>query len=47
MKPFEIAIKASKPWTVMTSYSLLNGTHADMHEQTLKMILGEQWGFEG
>ncbi|KAH7112488.1 family 3 glycoside hydrolase [Dendryphion nanum] len=47
LKPFEIAIKNSKPWSVMTSYNLVNGTHADMSKYLLIDVLRKQWGYEG
>ncbi|KAH8600158.1 glycoside hydrolase superfamily [Bisporella sp. PMI_857] len=47
MKPFEIAVKAANPWAVMTSYNLLNGTHADMSKYLIQDVLREQWGFKG
>ncbi|PVH68511.1 glycoside hydrolase family 3 protein [Cadophora sp. DSE1049] len=47
LKPFEIAVKAANPWAVMTSYNLLNGTHADMSKYLIQDVLREQWGFKG
>jgi beta-glucosidase len=47
LKPFEIAIKEAKPWALMTSYNLVNGTHADMNEYLLQTVLREQWGYKG
>ncbi|RDW57663.1 beta-glucosidase-10 [Coleophoma crateriformis] len=47
LKPFEIAIKKAEPWALMTSYNLVNGTHADLNEHLLQTILREQWGFKG
>ncbi|KAI9047630.1 hypothetical protein LZ554_008343 [Drepanopeziza brunnea f. sp. 'monogermtubi'] len=47
LKPFEIAIRESNPWAVMSSYNLINGVHADMNEYTLKNILRGEWGYEG
>jgi beta-glucosidase len=47
LRPFEIALRESKPWAVMSSYNLINGVHADMNELTLKKILRQEWGFEG
>jgi beta-glucosidase len=32
IKPFEIAIKASQPWSIMTAYNVVNGTHADSNK---------------
>lgn len=31
----------------MSSYNLLNGVHADMHDHTLKDILRGEWGYDG
>lgn len=47
LKPFEIAVREANPWAVMTSYNLINGTHADMHHHTLKDILRGEWGYDG
>ncbi|KAH6625491.1 glycoside hydrolase superfamily [Boeremia exigua] len=47
LKPFEIVIKASQPWSIMTAYNVVNGTHADSNAYMLKTILREQWGYDG
>jgi len=47
LKPFEIALRESSPWALMSSYNLLNGVHADMNEFTLKKILREEWKYDG
>ncbi|KAI5236745.1 family 3 glycoside hydrolase [Aureobasidium subglaciale] len=47
LKPFEIAIKESNPWALMTSYNSINGKHADMNEHLLQTILREEWGYKG
>ncbi|KAH9218724.1 glycoside hydrolase superfamily [Leptodontidium sp. 2 PMI_412] len=38
LKPFEIAVKAAKPWALMTSY---------MSKYLIRDVLREQWGFKG
>ncbi|KAF2449565.1 glycoside hydrolase family 3 protein [Karstenula rhodostoma CBS 690.94] len=47
LKPFEIAIKNANPWSVMTSYNLVNGTHADANKFLLTEVLRNQWGYKG
>jgi beta-glucosidase len=47
LKPFEIAVREANPWAIMSSYNLVNGTHADMNEFTLKKVLREEWKFDG
>ncbi|KAL4778775.1 glycoside hydrolase superfamily [Aspergillus varians] len=47
LKPFEIAIKEANPLGVMTSYNLVNGTHADSSEFLLQDVLRGQWGWKG
>lgn len=44
---FEIAIKESKPKTIMSSYNMVNGTYANENAHLLKEILRNEWGFDG
>ncbi|KAI5788501.1 glycoside hydrolase superfamily [Geopyxis carbonaria] len=45
--PFQIAIRDSKPWCVMASYSKINGVYASNNRRLLTTILREEWGFDG
>ena len=47
LKGFEIAIRESKPWTVMTSYNYINGTYASESKDLVETILRDEWGYEG
>lgn len=47
LKGFEIAVKKSKPWTVMCSYNRLFGEFASQSKFLLTDILRKEWGFEG
>jgi len=47
LKPFEIAIKKSKPWTVMSSYNKLNGYYTSQNSWLLTKVLRYEWQFDG
>lgn len=47
LKGFEIAVRESQPWAVMTSYNKINGTYAPENEGLIEQILRKEWGFEG
>ncbi len=44
---FEHAIAGTQPWTVMSSYNLINGTYAGESRWLLTDILRDEWGWDG
>ena len=47
LKVFEIIVKESEPWSIMTSYNIINGHRASEFKGLLKDILREEWGWNG
>ncbi|MCI5830264.1 MAG: glycosyl hydrolase, partial [Spirochaetia bacterium] len=44
---FEIAVKESKPKTIMASYNQINGVYSTENKRLLTDILRKEWGFDG
>ncbi len=47
VQAFELIVKREKPWAIMSSYNLINGTQTSEKKELLTGILREDWGFDG
>ncbi|HCT91481.1 MAG TPA: beta-glucosidase [Lachnospiraceae bacterium] len=47
LKGFEICVKKSQPWVLMTAYNLINGHRASENRDLLEGILRGEWGYQG
>jgi beta-glucosidase len=47
LRGFEIAIAASKPWTLMSSYNKINGTYTSQNYDLITTILQKEWNYKG
>lgn len=47
LKGFEMIVKESDPWVIMSSYNVINGHRASENRELLEDILRGEWGFGG
>ncbi|MGN0401251.1 MAG: glycoside hydrolase family 3 protein [Acetatifactor sp.] len=47
LRAFEIIVKEAKPWSIMSSYNIINGRRASEDKEMLEDILRGEWGFDG
>ena len=47
LKQFEIIVKEAHPWSLMSSYNIINGQRSSESKDLLTGILREDWGFDG
>ncbi|KAI9151334.1 Beta-glucosidase B [Paramyrothecium foliicola] len=47
LQPFQVALRESNPWTLMTAYNKIDGTFCSMHHHLLRDILRGEWGYDG
>lgn len=47
LKGFSLAVTTAQPWTVMSSYNLINDVYAPESPDLLTNILRDDWGFKG
>lgn len=47
LKGFRIAVEEGRPWTVMTSYNMVNDVYTPNSFDLISNVLRNEWGFEG
>jgi beta-glucosidase len=47
LKGFQIAVQEAEPWTVMSSYNLVNGSYTSERHDLITEVLRNDWGYKG
>ncbi|MBQ9145330.1 MAG: glycoside hydrolase family 3 protein [Clostridia bacterium] len=47
LRGFEYCVRVAKPWSLMTSYNLINGVWGHYNYDLATTVLRDEWGFDG
>jgi beta-glucosidase len=47
LRAFEVVLRESAPWSVMSAYNKINGTYASEDPWLLTEVLRSEWGYDG
>ncbi|KAI8305098.1 putative beta-glucosidase K [Colletotrichum sp. SAR11_59] len=47
LQPFQIAVRDSNPWSIMTAYNKVNGDFCSANHYLIRDILRGEWGWDG
>lgn len=47
LRAFQIALRESDPWSIMSAYNRINGTFAAENQWLLTEVLRNEWGYDG
>jgi beta-glucosidase len=47
LRAFQVALRQSSPWSIMSSYNKINGMYASENAWLLTQVLRDEWGYDG
>ena len=47
LRPFELALRETPAWSIMSAYNRINGVYASENQWLLTDVLRDEWGYDG